>query len=837
MRDGDGFADFSGMKHRISSQRISKGKFACYLLTLLILTGSASDAQDKTGVIRGSVVTIESDGSRSMIPGATVAVESAEIARQTTASDTGSYTFADLPGGRYQIRASAPGLVGSASAEAKAGESLDVEIVMTIENLKVSVTVNGNVEPLISSQPEQRTTIERSTILSAPTKDDRADTLLPLIPGVVRGPDGLINMKGARSSQAGALVNSASVIDPVTGNPAMSLPIDVVESATVIANPYDPEYGRLTGAVSKVETTTSNFDKFHFSMQNVLPRPRKRDGDFIGIESATPRATITGPILKDKVAFTESFEYRFVRTPVNSLPPLERDMKFEGFNYFNQVDVNLNPRQSITATFGLYPQKLNYLGLNTFTPQPSTPDLHQRGYMASLQHRFIINSDSLLLSQFSHKRFDADVTPNSTAPYELSVESTNGGFWNRQGRESEHTEWQEIYQLERHGFLGAHELKFGMDYVHDNYDGRTALLPVTVLGVTNLPLEQINFGPASRFGVHEDGIAWFAADKWRPIQRFTIDLGLRLDRDSITDSVSAAPRAGFALMLTKDAKTVLKGGAGLFYDRVPLNIASFPSLPDRTVAMLSPTGTILSTESFVNVFPRGLRNPRSVGWNVELDRQVTSALVVRAAFEERNTGRDFVLDPLTNAGRLSLSNTGHSFYREFQLTGQYRIRRGTLKASYVRSKAFGNLNDFNQFFGNNAAAVINPDAQGRLSFDAPNRFLAWGQFEGPFKLTVLPVLDVHTGFPYSLVNQEREFVGQRNSQRLPRFASLDLQVTRPIKIPFGRDRLKARAGFSVFNLINRFNPRDVQSDVDSYRFAAMFNGVGRIWRGKFVLEF
>ncbi len=788
-------------------------------------------------MIRGSVVTIESDGSRSMIPGATVVLESAEVARQTTADNVGSYSFTDLPAGRYQIRASAPGLIGSTLAEIHSGESLEVEIPVTIENVKLSVTVNGNVEPLISAEPEQRTEIERSTILNAPTKDDRADTLLPLIPGVVRGPDGLINIKGARSSQAGALVNSASVIDPVTGNPAMNVPIDVVESATVIANPYDPEYGRFTGAVSKIETTTSNFDDFHFSMQNLLPRPRNRDGDFIGIESATPRTTITGPIIKDKVAFTESFEYRFVRTPVSSLPPLERDMKFEGFTSFSQVDVNLNSRQSMTATFSLYPQKLNYLGLNTFTPQPATPDLHQRGYMASFQHRFAINSDSLLLSQFSYKRFDADVTANSAAPYELLVETTSGGFWNRQTRESEHTEWQEIYQLDRHGFVGSHELKFGTDYVHDNYDGRTALLPVTVFGVSNLPLEQINFGSASRFGVHEDGIAWFVADKWQPLQRLTIDLGLRLDRDSITDSVNAAPRAGFALMLTKDAKTVLKGGAGLFYDRVALNVASFPFLPSRTIAMLSPDGAILSTESFVNAVPGGLRNPRSVGWNVELDRQLTSALVIRTGFQERNTARDFVLDPLANVGLLSLSNNGRSFYREFQLTGQYKVRRGTLNASYVRSRAFGNLNDFNQFFGNNGTAVINPDEQGRLPFDAPNRFLAWGQFEAPFKLTVLPVLDVHTGFPYSLTDQEREFVGPRDSERFPRFASLDLQVTRPIKIPIRREGLKARVGFGVFNLLNRFNPRDVQNDIDSYRFDAMFNGVGRIWRGKFVLEF
>jgi outer membrane receptor protein involved in Fe transport len=626
------------------------------------------------------------------------------------------------------------------------------------------------------------------------------------------------------------------VVDPVTGNPAMSLPIDVVESAAVIANPYDPEYGRFAGAVSTLQTTSSNFNDFHFSVQNLFARPRRRDGDFIGIESATPRATFTGPLIKNKVAFTESFEYRFVRTPVNSLPPLERDMKFEGMTWFTQVDVNLNSRQSVTATFTLYPQKLNYLGLNTFAPQSSTPDLHQRGYMGSLQHRLAINADSLLLSQFTYKQFDADVTPNSTDPYQLLVETTTGGFFDRQARKSEHSEWQEIYQRERRGLAGSHQLKFGLDYVHDKYDGRITMLPVTIVGVSNLPIEQIKFGPAAQFGINQDAVAWFIGDKWQPIQRLTIDLGLRFDHDSITHDVNTAPRAGFALMLTKDAKTVLKGGAGLFYDRVPLNVASFPLLPGRTVAMLSPAGSIVSSQSFVNGAPGGLRNPRSIGWNIELDRQLTSALVVRAGFQQRNTARDFVLDPRASLDLMSLSNTGRSFYREFQFTAQYKVQRGTLNASYVRSKAFGNLNDFNQFFGNYPNPVINPDGRGRLSWDAPNRFLAWGQFEAPFKFTVLPVLDLHTGFPYSVIDQAREFVGPRNSERFPRFASLDLQVTRPIPLPF-TEKVKARVGFSVFNLLNRFNPRDVQSDIDSDRFGAMFNGVGRFFRGKFVLEF
>jgi hypothetical protein len=134
-------------------------------------------------------------------------------------------------------------------------------------------------------------------------------------------------------------------------------------------------------------------------------------------------------------------------------------------------------------------------------------------------------------------------------------------------------------------------------------------------------------------------------------------------------------------------------------------------------------------------------------------------------------------------------------------------------------------------------AVIEPNARGQLPFDVPNRFLFWGQFQAPFKLTVLPVLDVHTGFPYSEVNQDREFIGPRDSQRFPWFDSFDMQVTRPVVLPFPRKDIKARIGFSVYNLFNHFNPRDVQNDIDSERFGAMFNGVGRTFRGKFVLEF
>jgi hypothetical protein len=86
-----------------------------------------------------------------------------------------------------------------------------------------------------------------------------------------------------------------------------------------------------------------------------------------------------------------------------------------------------------------------------------------------------------------------------------------------------------------------------------------------------------------------------------------------------------------------------------------------------------------------------------------------------------------------------------------------------------------------------------------------------------------------------LVNQSREFVGPRNERRFPRFISTDIQISRRIPLPI-KER-HAVIGFAVFNVFNRSNPRDVQNDIDSYRFNEFFNGVSRTFRGKFVLEF
>ena len=805
-----------------------------WILCFLLIVSAAAQNSPAANRIEGTVFVIDSQG-RSVVPGATVALAGPAI-MERQADAQGHYQFEGLPSGAYTITARVSGLEVTQSVTVEANKIAEADLELKPVEVKTSVTVADSGAEVPTAAPVQ--TISSATVENAPNANERTESLLPLIPGVVRGPDGHINMKGARNTQSGSLVNSANATDPATGSPGLDVPIDVVASVQVISNPYDPEYGKLTGAVSSVDTKTSNYEKPHFSIQNVLPRARVRDGSVLGIGASTPRMTFTGPIIKDRLAFTQSIEYRFLRTPVNSLPAGERDTKLESVNSYTQADLNLTPTQTATVSLSIYPQKLQYMGLNTFTPQESTPDYHQRGYQLYGQHRYVIGQGGLLTSQVAYKAFDADITSHSDQPYRMFVDTREGGFFNQQKRRANRFDLEEKYEFPSRQLLGAHQLKVGLDYAYSTYDGRQAFQPVEIESALGTPIEQITFGSPGSASIHQHETSWFATDQWTPTARLTLDLGLRFDSDTLTSSSHAVPRAGFQLALTRDGRTMLKGGGGIFYDRVPLMIAAFPSLPSRTVTLLDSSRVATSSTVYVNRFANGLENPRSTAWNLSLSREVTRGLRVQVGYENRITSHDFVVSPYAGTpASLDVSNRGGQSYREFQVLGRYQVKGQTLNASYVRSRAYGNLNDFFQYFGNVTQAVVPPDEKGRLAYDAPNRVILWGEFKAPWRLIVTPVYDIHTGFPYSVQNEYREYVGARNKLRYPRFESTDLQVLRPFSITRGEKHFRGRVGMAVFNLFNHNNPREVQNMYQSSQFGQFYNDAWREYRGKLVFEF
>src|SRR4030095_6410189 len=297
------------------------------VLAILIFTavGTAQNSHDETGSVRGAVVTVGPDGQSYNIPGATVRLKRNVQFAETIANDAGEYEFTNLSPGDYVLEASSEGFQASSKPiNIHSGEIVSENISMQVADITASVTVATAAEGVTVGDTATDNSVKQKTLQTLPLPNEQLLEALPLVPGVVRGPDGQINMNGARTSQSSMTVNSANVNDPVTGQFAFNLPIEAVDSVQVLTNPYGAEYGQFTGGLTAI-ATRSGTDTFHIEAQSFFPRFRRRGEKWSGIEAFTPRLAVSGPLKKNKLWFMQSFEYRFVRTPVESLPSDKRD--------------------------------------------------------------------------------------------------------------------------------------------------------------------------------------------------------------------------------------------------------------------------------------------------------------------------------------------------------------------------------------------------------------------------------------------------------------------------------------------------------------------------------
>ncbi len=833
----------------------------------LILVALAVPAwgSQPTGQLKGTV-SFQRDGETVFLAGANVVIRSPILPNgmlTTLTDENGRFVFADLIAGTYTISVQLQGFKPlTKTITIKPDTVTEIALRLEIEELTENITVIAQPEGIETIESTQRAEVGQREITYAPLVNEKFQDTLPLIPGVVRGPDGLINIKGARSHLSGLLVNGTNATDPVTGASGISLPIDAVQSVEVLSSPYLAEYGKFAGGVTTVETKAGG-DKWRVSFNNFVPRPRRRKDPFtgrkalVGIEAWTPRLRFSGPLVKDRLVWAQTFQYRFIRTKIDVLPDpqeppvftnergeVERDTELESFDSFTEFTYHINSKNDLTVTLSVYPQNNRFVNLNAFNPPLVTPNYRQRGFQLAFNERAFLTSNLVLDSLISIRQFDVDIFPNGPHPMVLTPDINTGNFFNRQDRNTDRIEVVETLSYQP---SLAHLFKFGADIAHTSFDGLHQSFPVRIQRADGTLSQLITFDGDPFVERDNTEVTLFAQDKWLVNEKITFDLGLRYDREGVADENLFAPRFGFVIVPWADNRTAIRGGIGLFWGKMQLNVGVFDQLQQRLVTIYGPDGLtpIGPTRRFINVIDGGKpRTPYNLAWNVEVDRELTRHLTLRIGYLQRDGRREFIINPLEDPldptrGILELSNGGRSRYREFQITGRYQFGEGsTLFISYVRSSATGDLNNFNQFFGNFENPIIRPNEVSRLDFDAPNRLLFWGNIQLPWELTIFPVLDVHDGFPYSLLDEDRNFIGRRNrAGRFPVFASLDLQVTKGFSLRVYGRRYHIRVGVKLFNVTNRFNPRDVQNNLDSAAFGRFFNSVGTLVRGTFQIDF
>src|SRR5258705_1609073 len=356
----------------------------CWTVVLLAsLPAEVAIAQTPTGTVSGTVALPSPDGQVAVVPGVTLSLTCADTEpRVDVSNETGQFRFADVPVGNCSIVAELQGFKSSTTGlTVKPGDTADVSLTLHVDALHVEMTVIGSQDAVeggpITAHIER---ITPSMMQTAPIASERFQDALPLIPGVVRGPDGLLNISGSRSNQSALMFNNADGTDPVTGEEAIELPIDAVSAVQVRGAAFAPEFGLSAGAVTTVETQRAG-DAWHITVNDLEPRPRRRAGVFRGIESWTPRFTVGGPLVKGRLNLLESVQYEYSQTRVFGLPAFESDTKLQSLESYSRVDWTPTATNHFTGSVMVSPRKTTFAGLNTFQPPGVNPAIHNHNLL------------------------------------------------------------------------------------------------------------------------------------------------------------------------------------------------------------------------------------------------------------------------------------------------------------------------------------------------------------------------------------------------------------------------------------------------------------------------
>ncbi len=804
------------------------------------------------------------DAEKRPISGATCSLikkdDPSHVVVNAVTNEEGLAVFPAIPPGIYTLKVESKGFDPLDKNDVVVRENglTEEQVTLAVASVAASVSVeppNADSVKVDAGASTATGTLRRKDIGRLPLATARVDETLPLIPGVVRSSTGEISIKGASEQQSALLINGLNASDPASGNFRLNLPIDSVEAVQVFQHPYTAEYGQFTGGVTRVDTRRGG-DQWHFEFNDFLPDPRIKGGKLVGIAEDTPRLNFNGPLIKDRLFLSQSLSYTIAKTPVRGLSFPVNETKTESQSYFTQLDYILNGHHTQTFTFGYFPQRDQFVGLDFFGPQQVTPNYKQRDFVVTGRDNYQFEG-GLLESSVSFKRFNAAVWGQGVLDQFITPTVEEGNYFELQDRGSHRFELMEIYQAPTTQFLGgSHEVKAGFDF--SSVSGRLnySAHPVNILRADRTLSERIVFDQEPLIRSNNRSYVAFIQDRWQVRPNLSFDLGVRYENQRIADQQNFAPRAGFAWSPFEGDKTIIRGGIGIFYDKVPLNIRSFNGYPGRTVTRYASDGkTVVESRRFTNLLigetplvPLDFRFssqevgfvPENLTWNIQIDQVINSWASFRANLIGSRTRNIYVINPevaMSGQSAIVLRSSGKANYRALELTARFaRTEKYAINVSYTRSRARGDLNYFNTYFGDFGDPIIRPNQFSYLPFDVPHRFIAWGTVSLPRRITFAPIIEARSGFPYSVRDGAQNFVGVRNAitTRFPFFFAFDAEISKEFQMT---KKYGVRLSLRGFNLTDHFNPRDVRSNIADPRFGQFFASYRRYLTGGFDIIF
>ncbi len=783
-------------------------KYALGGICVCLFFSSLVFAQSRTGVLRGQVT----DPSGGVVPAITVTATGPD--GQTQAAQTneqGQYVFHNLPAGTYTLRIH---LKGFADFEEEAipvapgkPEVVDVKLRVAMEKQQVTVTGSPARLSVTPGNNASALVIKGQDLQALSDDPEELQAELQALAGPAAGPNGgEIYIDGCTCGQ---LPPKADILE-----------------VHVNQNPFSAEYDKL--GYGRIEVITKpGSSHFH---GNIFA-----DGNHSALNSRNPfvtkqppyhlayyDASLGGPLGKKASFFLYGFRRDMLDTSIvdavvlspslTQVPFSQAVLRPEAREYLGpRGDFQLSSNNLLAVRYQYWHESQTNTGIGQFVLPSQAYNTREGERTIQVSDTQVVSSRTVNQTRFQYRHDNESDLPQSQLPAVDVLGAFTGGG-NTLGRR---LDTQNSYELQNMTSIssGRHLFTWGgrlrdineVNSATTGYNGLFTFPSIAAYQTAEQALEQCSAGgtscgvsgasqfaitagnPLARLSLADLGL--YAEDQYRLHPNLLLSMGLRFEvQNHIRDRSDLAPRVGLAWGLggSRNPKTVLRLGAGVFYDRfqaaqvlqaerlngineqqyVVTSPDFFPNIPPSSALSTMTSGQAVPSKYQIDP---SLRAPYTIQIGLGLERRITRHVTASVTYlnshgvhqlltRNINTPLPGTYNPdVKVSGVRPFGDVGNIFqfesdglYNQNQLITNFNVRMGrklSVFGYYTLSYADSNT-------GGPTSFVMNPydllADYGRAAFDIRHRAFLGGSVGLPRGFSVSPLVIANSGAPFNI---------------------------------------------------------------------------------------
>jgi outer membrane receptor protein involved in Fe transport len=652
------------------------------------------------------------DQQGAVVPGARVSARQTQtnVTTETVTDSSGRFRFPYLKVGRYELKVRLQGFADlTRTLDLAVGSAFDLSLVLSVAGLETSVSVSGDTAVLETARSQIAGTVPQLEIQNLPMNGRNFLDLALLVPGVSPTnigstqlfaetsavPGQGISIASQRNLSNNFIVDGVSANDDAAGLSGIPYGVDAVEQFQVVTSGAQAALGRALGGyvsiVTKSGTNAVNGAVYDFIRDDNFNAANALSGQKLPMDQQQYGASIGGPVVRNRTFYFANVEQKLldqtglVTILPENVPVINATLATVGYpgssistgsypnpvhsaNILGKIDHHLSGSDQLSIRYAVYRVTAdNSRGAGALNAATASAGLDNIDHSVALGNTWTISSKTVNETRFQFAYGDLKAPPTDLIGPAVSIAGV-ASFGTASGSPIRrlNTMYQLVNNLSHQA--GAHALRAGVDFV---FNDDTITYPRSFRGSYSFS-SLANFltgtysGFTQTFGEPvlsqtNPNVGLYAQDEWRIGSNLTLNLGLRYDLQYLepvnNDTNNLSPRAGFAWSPTGSQRFIVRGSAGVFYDRVPLravanailsagNTTDLNNLHQPSVSGLIPTQD--GAPTFPNILPariltttlvdfttmdRNLQNAHSTQASLEVERSLNGGRTVSVGYQ------------------------------------------------------------------------------------------------------------------------------------------------------------------------------------------------------------